>query len=1347
MAPQLRSEFPVSGGGVSPRQATWTTPPATNDLILLEIATAADVVPVAPVDFWPISRVTITGAIATRVYWKLATASEPNTYTVTFPGGGDGNIGMCSIFPQTDPYVYIHDTDTATGSSSSVNKVFDAVEPTVANTLFLCFGAWTNADSTPHASMTERYDSPGTDCRIYLMTQNIAATGSTGTRTATGSAVTTRRMISIDVRESLGKPSMNPVFAVFDDDTGLDVFGHSVSSSHQWQAQSSNAEGIDEAGGVLFIAPPPDTVRLTATGIATFIRTRTNGISSASGSMGTRNNPFTSVTDDFVFSAPAYGVLFIQPFNVEWTLPSSADWPVNNQSLYNSPPGSGSASGFDIFVNANGTTLNTATATGTIVLRVREIELRDGTIIYPDATYVTSFGTLVEIESESELVVTSYGTLVEILFVEPPEPSPTMPTRFPSNTGTRALHRILPGEISGYAFDPELSWWTIVLPEKTENLIVNPSFEVYETVGYDWNTPGWQSVDIVDNAPVGATHDLRCLKLVGNSLGVGEFWYEGDAETGGITHVTPGPYTWSLDVYVYNPAAAFELEFRYAGGATIRKKRFSNITSGWNRYYLTYVETGTGDIELVFRDVGISGLLKDIYYLDGWQLEKKLYNTTYCDGDKVGFYDVSPKQSYYWTGLPHRSISVRKANTASGGKEISLSDEFGLMTTAIIGLGMSPVEHITQQLASGKELYRGSKDLPRDFTITAKLFGENWTLLSQKRNQLISYLRPNNTAEREPLLLRYQPTDDKGVPYGEPLEIICAYSSGLQGNVTNLYQETLAMQFHSSLPFLAETIDSAILMLLELDLSSMGLAYRDADMEYQNIDEGTVGGADFGNVSQVAFAYDNMIVMAIEVTGDTNDLDYSGVAPRQTNFLIARRDENNEYQWEDFGTGVITEGEFYALSADPAHGFFVLGGDFLRTDTGVDWNHIVVGLLVDVTPVTEGIIGINNMPDGLNDVVWAIDYHGDGAFYVGGEFTDVFGAATDAYFHIFRLMTDIALGEAFAQDMLGGVGGIVYSVMSDKSRYVYIGGVFANAYNDVLHIDAVGANNIIIYDTLEDAWIPMGTVNYIGVNGSVNDIEMDEDGTLYIIGNFLSYASTTIPLSKIGRWNGYTWVQPFDFGILWELALDAKDVRFEIAPDGILWFYSRDTAAGFTGVPTIGDCHLFGWKDGIFYAPFYEVDAGSQAISDLRFLPTGEMLITFRELGDSLRVPYLNRLTYAGGADTYPTLVLTTAKPQFIINHTVSSSIYFRSDFALNNLERMRIDLSSIRANIFSNLRPNMANVVQSGATNLADFRLMPGENRISVFMREHTAGAEGAIVWRNQFWSMDATVANELHR
>lgn len=394
MAPQYRSEFPTSGAGTSPRQAVWSTPPSLNDLILLETCTEHDVIPTVPEGFYPIGVAVATGVIHTRVYWKLATASEPSSYDVSFSGGGQGNIGMLSLYPEVEPYVTFQGVAKTLSTTSSGNRVFPTVTTQVDNCVVLCFGGWQDQLTTPLAGFTERWDVAGTDCHIYLMTGVKVTAGSTGSKTATGTAITTRRMITIAIRETPAKPSIIPFLHYFDDDLGLIDAGYGHGIARQYTISGVEGEGVQEAGGGLYIDAPVDTIRLLIAGIAKFRRNKESAFDSADGNMTLQKDGSISRTEDFTFSVPSYGVNFEQSFQMELTYVLSGEWPENNQEYFTNPPVSDTGNGASIYVNASAFGSNIPDATASFSLRIAEIELRDGTVIAPPTEAVISVVTI-----------------------------------------------------------------------------------------------------------------------------------------------------------------------------------------------------------------------------------------------------------------------------------------------------------------------------------------------------------------------------------------------------------------------------------------------------------------------------------------------------------------------------------------------------------------------------------------------------------------------------------------------------------------------------------------------------------------------------------------------------------------------------------------------------------------------------------------------------------------------------------------------------------------------------------------------------------------------------------------
>jgi hypothetical protein len=117
----------------------------------------------------------------------MAGASEPANYEVSF-ASGTGQTGMMAV--SAADVVTGHAVAVRTNASG--DRVWDEVTNTVENTFLCCFGSFaSNLTSSPDGAMTERYDLGGTP-RIYLMTQSIAATGATGTRTATGTSLASK---------------------------------------------------------------------------------------------------------------------------------------------------------------------------------------------------------------------------------------------------------------------------------------------------------------------------------------------------------------------------------------------------------------------------------------------------------------------------------------------------------------------------------------------------------------------------------------------------------------------------------------------------------------------------------------------------------------------------------------------------------------------------------------------------------------------------------------------------------------------------------------------------------------------------------------------------------------------------------------------------------------------------------------------------------------------------------------------------------------------------------------------------------------------------------------------------
>lgn len=156
------------------------------------------------------------GANDLQVYYRIAN-SEPADYTFRLPDP-TGNITYAGIIT-----LY---SDTASGikfdpgqvgmqyNVSSGNRVWPTLTLSAAGML-LCFGSFTSNFSTvPPGGTTEQWDVAGPP-RAYLMTETVAS-GATGTRTATGTALISR-CISIALIEGAFTYLPGPQFRSYTD--------------------------------------------------------------------------------------------------------------------------------------------------------------------------------------------------------------------------------------------------------------------------------------------------------------------------------------------------------------------------------------------------------------------------------------------------------------------------------------------------------------------------------------------------------------------------------------------------------------------------------------------------------------------------------------------------------------------------------------------------------------------------------------------------------------------------------------------------------------------------------------------------------------------------------------------------------------------------------------------------------------------------------------------------------------------------------------------------------------------------------------------------------------------------
>lgn len=186
MAIQYRTSHEGSFSGASPRVVS-TTGVVSGDTVLLALCFDSAISSYTPpAGFTLVSGSSVLDTPSIYIYAKVAGGSEPGTYSVSWTGGGGGELGLLAIY--SDLALTLSINVAGAQHNASGDRLWPSITTTASNAFLACFAAVsTNTNTTPHAGMTERLDLAN-GLRVYLMTQTLGAAGATGTRTGTGTA-------------------------------------------------------------------------------------------------------------------------------------------------------------------------------------------------------------------------------------------------------------------------------------------------------------------------------------------------------------------------------------------------------------------------------------------------------------------------------------------------------------------------------------------------------------------------------------------------------------------------------------------------------------------------------------------------------------------------------------------------------------------------------------------------------------------------------------------------------------------------------------------------------------------------------------------------------------------------------------------------------------------------------------------------------------------------------------------------------------------------------------------------------------------------------------------------------
>jgi hypothetical protein len=399
-----------------------------------------------------------------------------------------------------------------------------------------------------------------------------------------------------------------------------------------------------------------------------------------------------------------------------------------------------------------------------------------------------------------------------------------------------------------------------------------------------------------------------------------------------------------------------------------------------------------------------------------------------------------------------------------------------------------------------------------------------------------------------------------------------------------------------------------------------------------------------------------------------------------------------------------TDGDIYVFGHFTAKGATTIRKFAKWDSTPETWSEPDVGLAGG--GATADVGKLLPTPDGLE-------------IYIGGDFlTD--GPAVVEYNYIARynIATDtIAQMQAKAGDR--GLNGIVYDMVYGQDGRIYICGAFTAT-------DAgAAALRVVKYDKGLDEFVLLGT----GISaGIAYHIAQGKDGFVYVAHGAGGVADT------IARWNGNEW------SAFWALESGGSIAGMVFDDAGIMHVTGDLYNDGNSVQPAHGRYYLRISQNVFFDGPIPSTVTNLTFPQKTFFGKNGKMAVTTSTTSSRTFISEVETtVSNNGSAESYPIIRIENATTLIrIVNETVGASINFGVDFTVGDTEILYIDFEGEQPRIYSNYRNDLSKYLLPGTSNLRDFRLLPGDNKILVSAVGTSSDEDITVVWRETYHSID---------
>lgn len=812
----------------------------------------------------------------------------------------------------------------------------------------------------------------------------------------------------------------------------------------------------------------------------------------------------------------------------------------------------------------------------------------------------------------------------------------------------------------------------LLVPQGTTNYCKNPSVEVDTT---DWNADSAAISRSLDEARFG----IASLKVITNGAGLREgTCYRVSSFTNYNGLVTGS-------IYVRGQGLVHARLIDNPAGKEWVSDPIKLSSSRWQRIDVTGRSTGSNDFRLYIETHGDS-IQSVTFYVDGAQIEKLGYVTTYCDGDQDGC---------RWDLMEHASNSVRSDYTRQGGRWLDMAgpscEEQDLYMTVVGGMGMASIRNQTQDYADAPgAFYQSAKTLSRLITLTFHAKRKYKTrsnelpslsALHELRQQLLDVIKPDKTAGAQAFLLEYQD--------GEiPLYLWVRYDGGLEGewDVRNQFVNSFPLRLLAVSPYWFED-DQETDSLNFRNTQTINYALQRIDGVWSDMNGGFNGqvlGFTVGPRGQIV-AYGNFI-LANHKSGAIDEDIFA-------NFIAWWDGE----KWNEYGTGaddIIRDAHF------GPNGNLWVTGDF-TTLLGVACNYVGY---IDTNGVAHA------MGAGLNAPGYAIRAASDGDVYVGGAFTTADGVTVN-YFTRYD-------GTFHATGVYTGLNGTVLSIdITQDASQVYLCGEFTDENTSPA---ILSLNYVALFEPLFNQFDELGT----GFDAIARKVLVTESGRVYCAGDFTESNDAALILLYLAYWNGASW---FEVGI---------------GADNTI----RDLSFSKLGMLLLGGDFTRAGSVDSFYAALFNDSAYVNLDAVLPAAVYGVIFdrqenIFIAPNGTTAEFAAISTVENIGSAETHPVLYITgPATLIWFENQSTKKRVY--ADLVIAENEEITIDFS--QGTVLSNTRGNIVYSINPGS-DLRAWTLIPGNNKIALLMTNDVA-ATAHISYIPRHWSADHTVlAKEL--